>query len=122
MAWIPWQSTKQYVERHSVPYNPLLNRGYKSIGDFHSTVPVGHNAPERSGRWSGDFRTECGMHTAFGRRSSATSSTDTSPGPGSPSSQGKRSASEAGGAEELGMPGGKAVLRLGSIEESQLHA
>eukprot|EP00045_Choanoeca_perplexa_P014436 m.169898 g.169898 ORF g.169898 m.169898 type:complete len:349 (+) comp16675_c0_seq1:104-1150(+) len=107
MAWVPWQATRQYVEQHSVPYNPLLNRGYKSIGDFHSTVPVGQNAPERSGRWSGDFRTECGMHTAFGRRSSAAST----------SSDGKRSASEASDLDS-GLPEGKTILRLGSINES----
>eukprot|EP00730_Choanoeca_flexa_P016949 TRINITY_DN8099_c0_g1_i1.p1 TRINITY_DN8099_c0_g1~~TRINITY_DN8099_c0_g1_i1.p1 ORF type:complete len:358 (+),score=74.99 TRINITY_DN8099_c0_g1_i1:202-1275(+) len=105
MAWVPWAVTRQYIEQYSVPYNSLLNNGYKSVGDFHSTVPVGQDAPERSGRWSGDFRTECGMHTAFGRRKSSTDpSPSSSPGRTSPSTTSSSA-------------GHKALLRLGAIEE-----
>ncbi|EDQ91775.1 uncharacterized protein MONBRDRAFT_2558, partial [Monosiga brevicollis MX1] len=64
MAHVDWASTWKYVKSAGVPYNKLVDQGYKSIGDVHSTRPVGHDAPERSGRWSGEFRTECGMHTA----------------------------------------------------------
>lgn len=65
LAWWGWDMVWQYIKEHNVPFNPLLNHGYKSIGDVHSTVVVGKEAPERSGRWSGEFRTECGMHTTL---------------------------------------------------------
>jgi phosphoadenosine phosphosulfate reductase len=48
-----------YIRERSLPYNPLHDRGYASIGDTHSTLPgVG-----REGRWAGSDRTECGLHT-----------------------------------------------------------
>lgn len=31
---------KAYVDKHDVPYNSLLDKGYKSIGDWHSTQYV----------------------------------------------------------------------------------
>lgn len=45
-----------------VPTNELLQYGYKSIGDYHSTLPtVGDD--ERGGRWSDKKgKTECGIH------------------------------------------------------------
>jgi phosphoadenosine phosphosulfate reductase len=47
-----------YIREHGLPYNPLHDRGYESIGDTHSTIPgVG-----REGRWVGTARTECGLH------------------------------------------------------------
>jgi phosphoadenosine phosphosulfate reductase len=49
-----------YIRERSLPYNPLHDRGYASIGDTHSTLPgVG-----REGRWAGSDRTECGLHTS----------------------------------------------------------
>jgi phosphoadenosine phosphosulfate reductase len=51
-----------YIKDHGVPYNELLDRGYKSIGDWHSTQPVQDNEDERSGRWKGQQKTECGIH------------------------------------------------------------
>jgi phosphoadenosine phosphosulfate reductase len=42
-----------------LPYNPLHDRGYDSIGDSHSTEP----GPGRSGRWAGSAKVECGIHT-----------------------------------------------------------
>jgi phosphoadenosine phosphosulfate reductase len=49
----------EYVRAHGLPYNPLHDRGYDSIGDTHSTQPgVG-----RSGRWAGTDKVECGIHT-----------------------------------------------------------
>ncbi|PGH10567.1 phosphoadenosine phosphosulfate reductase [Helicocarpus griseus UAMH5409] len=53
---------KEYITTHNVPYNELLDRGYKSIGDWHSTQPVSENEDERSGRWKGQQKTECGIH------------------------------------------------------------
>lgn len=55
---------KQYIDDNNVPYNELLDLGYKSIGDWHSTVPVGDGEDERSGRWKGQAKTECGIHQA----------------------------------------------------------
>jgi phosphoadenosine phosphosulfate reductase len=49
-----------YVRERDLPYNPLHDRGYESIGDTHSTVP----GAGREGRWAGTGRTECGLHVA----------------------------------------------------------
>ncbi len=56
-----------YVREHNVPYNALLDRGYKSIGDWHSTSPVGEGEDERAGRWKGRDKTECGIHNKQSR-------------------------------------------------------
>ena len=53
-----------------MPYNPLLDKGYRSIGDWHSTaVPdpanVATDAGERSGRWQGKAKSECGLHSNY---------------------------------------------------------
>ena len=45
-----------------MPYNELLDRGYKSVGDWHSTEPVKEGEDERAGRWKGTAKTECGIH------------------------------------------------------------
>lgn len=51
-----------YIFANDVPYNPLLDRGYRSIGCTHCTV-VSCGEDERSGRWAGHEKTECGLHT-----------------------------------------------------------
>ncbi|KAF9734966.1 phosphoadenosine phosphosulfate reductase [Paraphaeosphaeria minitans] len=53
---------KEYVDANKVPYNDLLDRGYKSVGDWHSTQPVAAGEDERAGRWKGKNKTECGIH------------------------------------------------------------
>jgi phosphoadenosine phosphosulfate reductase len=51
-----------YIADHDVPVNPLLLRGYTSIGCEPCTdLPSDPNDP-RSGRWSGRDKTECGIH------------------------------------------------------------
>jgi len=45
-----------------VPINPLLERGYLSIGCMPCTRPVSPGDDARSGRWSGRDKTECGLH------------------------------------------------------------
>lgn len=59
-----WSDTdvKGYLADHNVPYNPLLDRGYPSIGCMPCTQPVAPGADPRSGRWSGRDKTECGLH------------------------------------------------------------
>lgn len=56
----------QYVKANAVPYNELLDMGYKSIGDWHSTALPGTNGGERSGRWKDKGgKTECGLHKDY---------------------------------------------------------
>jgi len=47
-----------YIDKHDVPYNPLHDRGYESIGCTHCTLP----ADGRDGRWAEAEKTECGLH------------------------------------------------------------
>ena len=58
---------KAYIDEHNVPYNTLLDRGYSSVGDWHSTQPARPGEGERSGRWSGTGKTECGIHNSKSR-------------------------------------------------------
>ena len=51
-----------YVRRNDLPYNPLHDRGYPSIGCAPCTKPVAHGDDPRSGRWAGFAKTECGLH------------------------------------------------------------
>lgn len=62
MANWSFDQVQQYVKEHDVPYNELLDRGYKSVGDWHSTQPVAEGEDERAGRWKGQQKTECGIH------------------------------------------------------------
>ena len=51
-----------YTFKHNVPYNPLHDRGYTSIGDKPLTTPTAAGEDERAGRWRGSEKTECGIH------------------------------------------------------------
>lgn len=61
------KDTWDYLTKNGVPYNPLLDKGYKSIGCWPCTQPVGADADERAGRWSGQ-KAECGIHTFMARK------------------------------------------------------
>ena len=52
----------RYVAEHELPYNPLHDRGYSSIGCAPCTQP----GAGREGRWAGTDRTECGLHELAG--------------------------------------------------------
>jgi phosphoadenosine phosphosulfate reductase len=52
-----------YIADHDVPVNPLVHRGYLSVGCAPCTRPAVDPADPRSGRWAGQDRTECGIHT-----------------------------------------------------------
>jgi len=52
-----------YVREHEIPFNPLAQRGFQSIGCQPCTRPVGDHEGERAGRWTGFEKTECGIHT-----------------------------------------------------------
>jgi phosphoadenosine phosphosulfate reductase len=47
----------------NIPYNPLHDQGYTSIGCWPCTRAVMFGEDERAGRWSGSAKTECGLHT-----------------------------------------------------------
>jgi len=51
-----------FVLKHDVPYNPLHDQGYPSIGCWPCTRPVSDGEDERAGRWSGKVKKECGLH------------------------------------------------------------
>jgi phosphoadenosine phosphosulfate reductase len=51
-----------YIADHDVPVNPLLSKGYTSIGCWPCTRPVAPGEHSRAGRWSGLDKTECGLH------------------------------------------------------------
>jgi phosphoadenosine phosphosulfate reductase len=52
-----------YLREHRVPYNPLHDRGYRSIGCQPCTSQAGDAGSERAGRWTGFNKVECGIHT-----------------------------------------------------------
>lgn len=52
--------TWAYIAANDIPYNPLLNQGYVSIGCYNCTVP---GVQGRAGRWAGFDKDECGLHT-----------------------------------------------------------
>ena len=56
------QDIWQYIHKHGVPYNPLHDQGYPSIGCWPCTRPVKPGEDPRAGRWSGFNKTECGLH------------------------------------------------------------
>lgn len=51
----------EYLAKHDLPYHPLVEQGYASIGDTHSTRKVTDGMDERDGRFTG-LRQECGLH------------------------------------------------------------
>lgn len=51
-----------YIRANGVPYNPLHDRNYPSIGCTHCTAPVLPGEDSRSGRWKNFDKTECGLH------------------------------------------------------------
>jgi phosphoadenosine phosphosulfate reductase len=60
---------EKYIQEHNLPVHPLLAKGYRSIGCAPCTMPIGLSEGERSGRWAGRGKTECGMHTEmFGEK------------------------------------------------------
>lgn len=62
-----FKQVREYIDANKVPYNALLDQGYKSVGDVHSTVPVAEGEDERAGRWKGQNKTECGIHNKKSR-------------------------------------------------------
>jgi phosphoadenosine phosphosulfate reductase len=61
-----WSSAEvwAYIRAHGVPYNPLHDRGFQSIGCEPCTRAIGPHEHERAGRWWWEEATqkECGLH------------------------------------------------------------
>jgi phosphoadenosine phosphosulfate reductase len=51
-----------FIVNHDVPYNPLHDQGYPSVGCWPCTQPVADGEDERAGRWAGKVKKECGLH------------------------------------------------------------
>ena len=52
----------EYIKEHDLPYNSLHDNNYPSIGCKPCTTPVCPGDDDRSGRWKGISKTECGLH------------------------------------------------------------
>jgi phosphoadenosine phosphosulfate reductase len=64
----PWSREQvwAYIKQHGIPYNPLHDRGYRSVGCWPCTRPTDAGENERAGRWTGFDKAECGIHTFLG--------------------------------------------------------
>jgi phosphoadenosine phosphosulfate reductase len=51
-----------FITRHDVPYNPLHDQGFPSIGCWPCTAMVQPGQDDRDGRWVGTAKKECGLH------------------------------------------------------------
>lgn len=51
-----------YIVKHDVPYNPLHDQNYPSLGCTYCTRAVSPGDDPRSGRWQGNDKVECGIH------------------------------------------------------------
>lgn len=51
-----------YIAVNEIPYNPLHDRGYPSVGCMPCTRPVERGEDERAGRWADSDKIECGIH------------------------------------------------------------
>jgi phosphoadenosine phosphosulfate reductase len=61
---VDWDAKRvqAYIHVNEIPYNPLHDAGYPSIGCIPCTRPVGSGEDERAGRWAGSDKLECGIH------------------------------------------------------------
>jgi phosphoadenosine phosphosulfate reductase len=53
----------KYIRDHKIPYNPLHDQGFRSIGCQPCTRKTDQGDNERAGRWTGFNKVECGIHT-----------------------------------------------------------
>ena len=62
---VDWDAKRvqAYIHVNEIPYNPLHDVGYPSIGCIPCTRPVRVGEDERAGRWTGADKIECGIHT-----------------------------------------------------------
>jgi phosphoadenosine phosphosulfate reductase len=68
MAKWPREAIWRHIRQHNIPYNPLHDLGYSSIGCQTCTSKTGRSEDERAGRWIGFKKVECGIHTFMSRK------------------------------------------------------
>jgi phosphoadenosine phosphosulfate reductase len=61
---VDWDAKRvdAYIHVNEIPYNPLHDAGYPSIGCIPCTRPVSRGQDERAGRWADSDKIECGIH------------------------------------------------------------
>lgn len=57
-----WSDVWTYIKIYDVPYNPLHDENYPSVGCTYCTAPVAPGDDPRAGRWKNFAKTECGLH------------------------------------------------------------
>ena len=62
---VDWNAKRvdAYIHVNEIPYNPLHDAGYPSIGCMPCTRPVAKGEDERAGRWENSDKIECGIHS-----------------------------------------------------------
>jgi len=60
LDWTYYQ-VQQYFRDHNLPKHPLEAQGYKTMGDWHSTLPVAEGESAENSRYGGS-KYECGLH------------------------------------------------------------
>ena len=63
MAMWKREDVWKYIHDNKIPYNPLHDQGYRSIGCWPCTSKTAKGEDERAGRWTGFNKVECGIHT-----------------------------------------------------------
>ena len=63
MALWTREAVWKYIQDQKIPYNPLHDQGYRSIGCWPCTHKTANGENERAGRWTGFNKVECGIHT-----------------------------------------------------------
>jgi phosphoadenosine phosphosulfate reductase len=58
----------EHLRKHRIPYNPLHDQGYRSIGCWPCTRKTADGENERAGRWTGFDKVECGIHTFMAKK------------------------------------------------------
>jgi phosphoadenosine phosphosulfate reductase len=60
---IDWSNrdVHRYLQKHELPYHPLWEQGYVSVGDNHSSQPLTTGMREEDTRFFG-LKRECGLH------------------------------------------------------------
>lgn len=60
------RTVHRYLTEHDLPYHPLWENGYVSVGDWHSSAPLQPGQTEEETRFGG-LKRECGLHEVSGR-------------------------------------------------------
>jgi len=69
MAYWTREAIWKYIHDHQIPYNPLHDQGYRSIGCWPCTKKaLANQIDERAGRWTGFQKVECGIHTFMSKK------------------------------------------------------